>query len=139
MKWQLDGKVLCLCRNLLMLVNDVCKAPVKQKLSWIFKNFLNLAHEWQFSHSGVKEGLLQHSFKSDLTFLTACKTEDWDCERCAGQEGCSGGRKPYVHKESWGRLGKKAVALLEALVFMENEYRLVQNSPEAAHCRKSVF
>lgn len=75
MKWQLDGKVLCLCRNLLMLVNHVCKAPDKQKLSWICKNFLNLAHEWQFSHSGVKEGLLQHSLESDLTFLTACKTE----------------------------------------------------------------
>lgn len=128
MNWQLEGKAVCLCGNLLMLVNHICKAPVKQKLSWFFSH-LNLAHDWQLSLvlSRVKEGLSRSSIKADLAFLTAHKTKDWDCKRCAAQ-GRLQWRKSYVHKESWGRLGKKAVALLEAIAFTENEGRLEERS-----------
>lgn len=128
MNWQLEGKAVCLCGNLLMLVNHICKAPVKQKLSWFFSH-LNLAHYWQLSLvlSRVKEGLSWSPIKADIAFLTAHKTEDWDRKRCAAQ-GRLQWRKSYVHKESWGRLGKKAVALLEAIAFVENEGRLEERS-----------
>ena len=63
-----------------MLVNHICKAPVNWKL-------LNLVHECPLSRVlSAVECLSQSSFKADLAFLTAYKTEDQNHRCCAVQD-----------------------------------------------------